>query len=158
MRSNDIFARMTPKRAEAFLAELRRDAPPIAQLALAAAAGAFKLRPVFIRKQPRAKQAEWMRKALARGTMATTAEEILAQYFLEHRRTLLVEWLDQLGLEHEEGVLTGDTPECPSEETLRKAVDEFRSDQDSEQRELLLQAFAAQSAIDWAPLEKLIEV
>ena len=66
MRSHEIFARMTPLQAEAFLTELSQDAPDVSQMALAAAAGAFKLRPAFLKRQPKAKQAEWMRKALAR--------------------------------------------------------------------------------------------
>ncbi len=159
MRANEVFARMTPEQAEAFLGELRGEAPAVAQLALAAAAGAFKLRPVYLRKQPRARQAEWMRKALGRGTMADAAEEILAQYFLEHRGELLGSWLDQLGLEHTDGVLDGDAPECPADEALRKAVDEFRAaaGEDAATRELLMRAFAAQSAIDWPALEALLE-
>src|SRR5499426_766639 len=113
MRSHEVFARMTPARAEAFLAELRREAPPVSQMALAAAAGAFKLRPAFLKRQSPVKQAEWVRKALGRGTMAAVAEEILAEYFLGHHKALLVEWLDAVGLEHEDGVLKTSAPPAP---------------------------------------------
>ncbi len=84
------------------------------------------------------------------------AEEILATYFLECRKELLTEWLDQLGLEHEEGVLADSNPECPDEDKLGKAVETYRGQDDDPDRELLLRAFASQSAIDWPALDALI--
>jgi hypothetical protein len=156
MRSNEVFARMSPAQAEAFLANLRQEAPSVQQMALGVAANAFRLRMEFLRRQPRARQAEWMRKALARTSMAAAAEEILAAYFLGHHKALLVEWLDALGVKHEDGVLAGAAPPCPEPEVLRKAVEAFRSGSDPERRSLLMAAFAAQSAIDWPALEALL--
>lgn len=156
MRSHEVFARMTPARAEAFLMELKREAAPVSQMALAAAAGAFKLRPEFLKRQSPAKQADWMRKALARGAMSAVAEEILAEYFLSHRKELLLEWLDAVGLEHEDGVLKTSAPPAPDSGSLRKAFEAFCSGENPERRRLLLEAFAAQSAIDWPELESLL--
>jgi hypothetical protein len=147
---------MTPGEAEAFLTELRQEAPGVSQMALAAAAGAFKLRPAFLKRQSPAKQADWMRKALGRGTMASVAEEILAEYFLGHRKSLLIEWLDAIGLEHEEGVLKDSAPAAPERARLEQAVEKFAGGETPERRRLLLSAFAAQSAIDWPDLEALI--
>ncbi len=153
MRSNEIFARMTPAEALGFLEEIREQAPDVARIALSAASQAFKLRPQFLRRQPRARQAEWMRKALGRAMMASAAEEVLAEYFLEHRNDLLTELLDALGVGHEEGRLTDANPECPKPETLDRVLKKFRAGQDSERRVLLLRAFAAQRSIDWPDLE-----
>ena len=147
---------MSAARAESFLTELRQEAPPVARMALAAAANAFKLRPQYLKKQPRAKQAEWMRKALARSTMVTTAEQILAEYFLDHQKDLLVEWLDCAGIAHQDGVLEEATPECPEPAKLRAAVKQFLGGENPERRGLLLAAFAAQSAVSWPDLEELL--
>ena len=38
MRSNQVFARMTPEQSQRFLAEMKQEAPEVAQLALGAAA------------------------------------------------------------------------------------------------------------------------
>ncbi len=157
MRSNEIFAQMTPEQALGFLEELKQEAPTIAQIALSAAAQAFKLRPQFLRKQSRARQAEWMRRALDRTLMASTAEEVLAEYFLEHRNELLTELLDALGVEHEEGRLKGADPECPKPAALDKVLTKFRDGAHPERRELLLRAFAAQSSIDWPELESRVQ-
>lgn len=156
MRSNDVFGRMSAEQAQQFLADARETAPEVASLALGAAAQAFRLRPQFIKKQPRTKQADWVRRALARSASAQLAEEILAAYFLDHHDALLVELLDALEVPHEEGRLMNENPVCPAPAALEKAVAAFRGGDAPERRELLLLAFAAQSAIDWPDLEKLL--
>ena len=157
MRSNQIFSRMSKEQAAAFLDDLKQEARPVANLALNAACQAFKLRPEFLRRQPKAKQAEWMRKALGRTVAAALAEELLATYFLEHQKALLVELLDALGVPHEEGQLESPEPECPPEDKLREVVAVFRKGEHPRRREILLQAFAAQSGVDWPPLETLLD-
>jgi len=157
MRSNEIFSRMSPEEALAFLDEAHREAPRVEEIALSAAAGAFRLRPVFLRRQPRKRQAEWMRQALARKALAGVAEEVLAEYFLEYHNDLLSEWLDALGLEHEKGALKTEAPACPKPADLAKLVAEFRKGKDPDRRELLLRAFAAQTAIEWPDLEALLD-
>jgi hypothetical protein len=157
MRSNEIFSRMSPDDALAFLDEVHREAPRVEEIALSAAAGAFRLRPVFLRRQPRKRQAEWMRQALARNAFAAVAEEVLAEYFLEYHNDLLGEWLDALGLEHEKGILKTDAPACPKPADLAKLIDEFRKGKEPARRELLMRAFAAQGAIDWPDLEALLQ-
>jgi hypothetical protein len=156
MRSNEIFSQMTPDAALAFLDEVHREAPRVEEIALSAAASAFRLRPVFLRKQPRKRQSEWMRQALSRNAFAAVAEEVLAEYFLEYHADLLGELLDSFGLEHEKGVLKGDTAVCPDKTKLEAAVAKFRSGENAARRELLLRAFAAQTAIDWPDLESLL--
>ncbi|MBW2279439.1 MAG: hypothetical protein JRG76_06775 [Deltaproteobacteria bacterium] len=157
MRSNQVFARMSAEESAAFLERLKDEAPAVARLALGAAADAFKLRPTFLKKQPRTRQAEWMRRALGRNIGAAIAEEVLATYFMDHRSELLVELLDTLEVEHEEGTLK-DKPDCPEKKKLQAAVEKFRQGEDPETRELLLMAFTAQSSIDWPPLDELLGV
>jgi len=53
-------------------------------------------------------------------------------------------------------VLKGDTPVCPEKPALQAAVAKFRQGAEPARRELLLRAFAAQSAIDWPDLEALL--
>ena len=156
MRSNEIFSQMSPDAALAFLDEIHREAPRVEEIALSAAAGAFRLRPVFLRRQPRKRQSEWMRQALSRSAFAAVAEEVLAEYFLEYHGELLGELLDAFGLEHEKGVLKGDATEAPDKTKLEATVAKFRSGENAARRELLLRAFAAQSAIDWPDLEALL--
>jgi hypothetical protein len=153
MRSNEVFSRMSPAQASAFLEEVKREAKPVAQLALGATAQAFRLRPEFLRRQPKQRQADWMRRALGRTIGAPIAEELLATYFLEHHLELLKEWLTLVGVEHEEGQIKSEKLEPPAPGAVRDAVAKFRKSDQPERRELLLAAFAAQAAVNWPELE-----
>ena len=155
MRSHQIFAGMSPEHSHTFLRALSEEQPGLFAQALAAASAALKSRPVYLTRQPFEKQADAVRRALSRVAASPVAEEILAAYFLECRKELLAEWLDALGIEHEEGVLKED-PTPPDPATLEKAVATFRAAGDEPDRELLLRAFAAQSAVEWPKLEDLI--
>jgi hypothetical protein len=151
---------MKPERARVFLDALQEQAPIAWAQAIGLTAGAIKARPVFVQKQPPDRRAELIRKALSRVASAPVAEELLAVYFLECRNELLVEWLDAIGIEHDKGTLTGE-PSEPEAETLQSAVEAFRKagrdESDGADRELLLRAFAAQIAIDWPNLDRLLD-
>lgn len=157
MRPHEIFAAMSPERAEAVLGRLSEQSPAMFAEAVQAAATALKSRPQYLMKQPFAKRAAAVRRTLARVAASAVAEEILAVYFLECRKEILIEWLELIGLEHEEGMLKENRPESPPEAELSKHVETFRSKEDEPDRELLLQAFAAQGSIDWPALQALIQ-
>jgi hypothetical protein len=156
MRPYQVFAGMTTEGAEHFFRGLAEKSPAAFAQAVAAASAALKSRPAYLMKQPFEKRAAAVRRALSRVSANPVAEEMLALYFLECRRPLLIEWLDQVGVEHDEGTLKEDAPDAPEESTLRAAVGSFRQKDDDPDRELLLQAFAAQSSIQWAALDALL--
>jgi hypothetical protein len=156
VKAYQVFARMPPERAQALLEALREGAPAVHAQALAAASAFLRARPQFVQKQRPERRAQLVRQALSRVATSIVAEEVLAAYFLHVKKALLVEWLDALGLEHEEGALKADAPPEPERGLLEKAVSAFRKPDDAADRELLLQAFAAQSAIAWPTLESLI--
>ena len=156
MRSFQVFAAMTPERATELVASLKEKSPGMFAQALAAAAAAMRARPVYIARQPMEKQAAAIRRALARVSASPVAEELLAVYFLECRKELLIEWLDAVGIEHDEGSLKDDEPKQPSKKKLGDATKSFRETDDDPDRELLLAAFAAQSAIEWPALDVLV--
>ena len=156
MRAYQVFADMSAEQATAMMAVLEKEAPAFYAQALAAAGAAMKARPVYLLRQPPEKRAQAVRRALATVRANDVAEELLATYVLDCRAELLGEWLDALGLEHEDGVLKEDDPTCPAPDALGQAVEGFRKEEDAGDRELLLRAFAAQRAIDWPDLEALV--
>ncbi len=157
MRSNEVFAKMSAEDAAAWFEELRDELPAAAQIARGAASEAFKLRRQYLQRQPRAKQAEWVRRALARPGNASAAEEVLASYFLEVHEDLVKELLDLFEIKHEDGRLEEADPAQPAKQQLITALEKFRSGEEGGLRELLLCAFAAQSSIDWPDLEELLD-
>ena len=156
MRAYQVFAGMKPDHAEGLFRTLSKESPDMFTNAVAAASTAMKSRPAYLLKQPFEKRVQAVRRAMSRVSANAIAEEILAVYFLECRKPLLVEWLDGLGLEHEDGALKDDEPVEPDETKLREAVTAFRGVDEDPDRDLLLRAFAAQSAIDWPVLDKVI--
>ena len=157
MKAYQVFARITPEHAHALLEGLRKEAPAVYTQALGAASVWLRARPQFVMKQSPEKRAQFVRRALSRVATNLIAEEVLAAYFLQVKKPLLVEWLDAIGLEHEDGSLTAEAPPEPERGALEKAVARFRKADDDPDRALLLQAFAAQSAIDWPALEALLD-
>jgi hypothetical protein len=159
VKAYQVFARMSEGRTHALLEGLRQGAPAVYTQALAAASAWLRARPQFVVKQTPERRAKLVRQALARFSTSLVAEEVLAAYFLQVKKPLLVEWLDAIGLAHEDGALTADAPPQPERTALEKAVAAYRATpDDAEDRALLLEAFAAQSAIDWPALEELIGV
>ena len=157
MRSYQIFSAMSPDRAATIMSGLSENAPQMFKQALFAASASMNARPSYLHRQPFEKQVGAVRRALSRVAANGVAEEILAVYFLECRKELLVEWLDLLGITHEDGILEADSPDAPKKAELQKARDSFCGVDDDADRPLLLSAFAAQSAIDWPDLEALLE-
>jgi hypothetical protein len=157
MKPNQIFAAMTPERCEQILDAISKESPETSKQIVAAAAVTLKFRPHYLLKQPPAKRAVSVRRALARLQSNQLAEELLAVFFLKCRLELLTEWLDLLGLKHEEGILQDDVIEAPDASELEKHVSTFRGDGSEPDRELLLQTFSAQAAIDWPALDALVE-
>jgi hypothetical protein len=151
---------MSSEEAVRVFDEIAKQAPGVHAQSMALAGAALNARPQFILKQKPAQRAETIRKVMARVRSNDLAEEALATYFIDCRRELLVAWLDLLGLEHEEGILSDNRPKAPETPIIREAVEKFRAGDEGEpsDRELLLRAFAAQTAIDWSDLETAIGV
>lgn len=156
MRSFQVFAAMSPERAQAFFGRIKKEAPAYFTQSLQAASVALKSRPAFLAKQPFDKQVNMVRRALSRVASNPVADDTLAVYFLEVRKDLLLEWLDTAKIEHDDGTLQQDSPAQPDGQALRDAVEKFRGVDGDEDRELLLQAFAAQDAIEWPVLDELV--
>jgi len=156
MRPYQIFAAMESEATQSFFNGLAEGSPVMYAQLVHAAAAAMKSRPAYVKKLSADKKANAMRRALARVGADPLAEEMLAVYFLECRKELLAEWLDGLGIEHEDGSLKADAPAQPDEAKLTEFVASFRQGDGAADRELLLRAFNAQSAIDWPTLEALL--
>src|SRR4026209_1061481 len=122
MRSYQVFAAMQPEEAERMLRVLSKGSPGMFRQMVDAAAVSIKARPVFLRNQAFELRAKTIRRALARVRTNLVADELLAIYFLECRKPLLLEWLDLIGLAHEQGTLKDDRPPPPAEAQLPAAV------------------------------------
>lgn len=156
MRPHQIIGAMSPEDFAKLMGAIEAESPEAVQSTTVAAAQVLKFRPKFLLKQPPAKRLNSVKGALSRVTAASLAEELLAVYVLKCRLPLLTEWLDLLGLEHEDGILTQDEIPVPDADELKAKVETFRGGDDPSERELLLRVFNAQTAIDWPALDELL--
>jgi hypothetical protein len=147
---------MTAEEGEALLREMRDEVRPLYKQIERVAAETLRLRPVFLGKQPFPKRCGMIRKAMALKINAEPASEILAAFFMERYADAVIELLDALGLEHDEGVLKDLSPKPPTKKKLKEAVTKFRGGESGPMRELLLRTFAAQTAIDWPDLDAMV--
>ena len=157
MRSYQVFAKLTPDQTVTMMKNLEEKAPAMFHQAVDAAAAAIKARPVYMRRQPFEKKAAAVRRTLSRVSANPVADEMLAIYFLECRKDLLLEWLDLIGLAHDDGSLEDAMPAQPAKAKLEKSVEEYRAKDGDAERDVLLRAFAAQAAVEWPELDALLE-
>ena len=75
MRSFQVFSTMSPEQATRMLGVLKEKTPGMYVQALVAASVAMKARPRFLQKQPVEKQAQAVRRAMARVTSDAAASE-----------------------------------------------------------------------------------
>ena len=94
------------------------------------AASTLRLRPVFLGRQPFDKRCSMIQKAMALKMNAETAAEVLAAYYMERHPESVVELLDALGVEHEEGALRDPSPGAPKDAKLKEIVETFRKEKD----------------------------
>lgn len=152
----DVFRTMTDEEVRAFVKDLRDNLKPLYKQLENVAAATLRLRPVYLGKQPFEKRCELIRKAMSLKVNADAAAEILPAFFMERYSKDVIELLDLLGVEHEDGVLKGDVPKVPTDAKLKTAVNKFRKGENPVMRELLLKTFASQSAVDWPALDALL--
>ncbi len=155
MRPHQIFGAMSQERCEQVMAKIAKEAPEVFRQTVTTAATTLKFRPQYLWKQPIPKRVASVRRVLARAGADSLAEELLAIYFLKCRLDLLTEWLDLMGLAHEDGMLTDDEIPSPDAAELDKKVEQLRAGND-EDCDLLLQVFAGQAAIDWPALDEIL--
>ena len=155
MRPHQIFAAMSQEKCERLMAKISQEAPEVFRQTITTAATTLKFRPQYLWKQPIQKRVASVRRVLARAGSDPLAEELLAMYFLKCRLELLIEWLDLMGLAHEDGILADDETPCPDAVELEKKVKAFRAGDDND-CDLLLQVFAGQAAIDWPALDEIL--
>src|SRR6516225_3802395 len=76
---------------------------PLYRATLSAVAEARKLRPVFLERQPRTQRHSAMLHTLARPTLEMVTANLIRGWLLKKYKAMLVDFLDALGIPHQEG-------------------------------------------------------
>ena len=105
LSSHEIIGFMSPSLGTEILTWAYEDEKPVYKATLKAVADARKVRTVFLQKQPRTERHVGMLDILARPRMELAASTLLRTWLLKGKKQLLVDFLNALGIEHEDGVV-----------------------------------------------------
>jgi len=123
---------------------------------LAAVAQARHVRPVFLERQPRPQCHAAVIATLARPALDAAAGGLIRVWLLKKQKALLVDFLNALGLKHEDGVVE-DLPEIVEDEKLKSAVATLLAKHPPEVVAVYLNAFNEMNEANWANLKTMLE-
>jgi hypothetical protein len=129
---------------------------PTYKATLGAIAQARHLRPVFFERQPRAQRHGAMILTLSRPALDTVAGGLIRVWLLKKHKAMLVDFLNTLGLQNNEGVVDN-LPEAMDDAKLKSAVETLLKKYPPEAVAVYLNAFNDMNGTNWANLKTILE-
>ena len=156
MTSHEILGFMSPALSQSLLEDLFTVNKQLYKTALAAAAGARKVRPQFLERQPRAERDKVIISVLGRPSMEEIAGNLLRGWLLKRHVGILCDFLDALGVAHKEGVVD-DLPDSVEDARLKDAVETLLAKHHHETVAVYLLTFNHMNQTRWANLDVLLQ-
>jgi hypothetical protein len=156
LTSHELLGFMSPTLALEILPYAHESDKPLYQAALSAVAEARKLRPAYFKRQPRAQQHEMMLATLARPSLELVTSNLIRSWLLKKHKQMLADFLDALGIPHEEGVVE-DLPPTMDDAKLHAAVDTLLAKHPPEAVAVYLHAFNEMNQTEWPNLKAMLE-
>jgi hypothetical protein len=156
LTSHELMGFMSPALALEIINYVYESDKPLYRTVLAAVAEARKLRPVFLERQPRADRHHTMHQTLARPSLDAVTGNLVRAWLLKKYKSMLCDFLDALGITHNEGVVE-DLPATIEDEKLRAAVETLLGKYPPEVVAVYLNAFHDMNEVDWPNLKALLE-
>ncbi len=153
---HELFGFMSPALAGEILLHAFEADKLLYRTTLTAVAEARKLRPVFLERQPREQRNASILAALTKPSMEPAAGNLIRSWLVKKQRGLLVDFLDALGLAHEEGVVE-ELPPSVDDTKLRAAVDGLLAKHSPEAVAVYLNAFNDMNGANWPNLKTMLE-
>jgi len=147
---------MSPALALDIITWVHESERPLYDSTLSAVAEARKLRPVYFQRQPRAQRHNAMLATLARPSMEMVTANVLRTWLLKKYKSMLMEFLDALGLEHKEGVVEN-LPPAMDDQKLQAAIEMILTKYPPEVVAVYLNAFNEMNEVEWPNLNKMLE-
>jgi hypothetical protein len=156
MTPNEIFASMSSQRALSIIGFFQEKEKPLYKATIESLAKQRKLRPVFIERKPKKERHDWILEALGRKINDALSAQLLQIWLVSQQSKLLCDFLDSLGISHDENGTVDTIPADPGSEALEKAVSTLLSNHDAETVAIYLNAFQALDENGWPTLEKML--
>jgi hypothetical protein len=157
MHASEIFARLSPTLASQVLTYLQESDKPAYRMAIQALAAQRKLRPIFVERKPRPERHAWMQAALGRPSGEQIAANFLQLWLMGAQSAMLCDFLDSLGIAHEENGAIDELPTCPQTPQLQAAVDALIAKHPPEAVAVYLHCFQAMDIAGWPALREILD-
>lgn len=154
---NEIFARMPAETAFQLLNFLGETEKPLYKATIDSLAKQRKLRPVFVERKPKNDRNAWLQSALGRKQNEGVAAHLLQIWLVGLHKQLLCDFLDALGISHDENGTIDNLPPSPPKEKLQEAVNTLFSKHEPSVVAVYLHAFQAFDENGWQPLEEILQ-
>lgn len=155
MTASEMFGEISPALSSRIVEEVHATDKDLYRVALAAAAQAKKVRPVFLERQPRADRYRSMAAALARPDLNMVAGNVISGWLVKNQQPLLIDFLTALHVPHQNGVVET-LPEKVDDKELLDAVEFLLGKYPPEIVGLYLRAFHDMNEANWPNLQKLL--
>jgi hypothetical protein len=153
---NEILAQMPAETAQQLFSYLLEKDKPLYKATIDSLAQQRKLRPVFIERKPRHERHTWMKEALGRKQNEGVAAHLLQIWLIGAHKQLLCDFLDTLGIAHDENGTIEELPPAPPKEALAAAVGKLLETHEPTVVAIYMHAFQALDNDGWSTLEELL--
>jgi hypothetical protein len=155
MTASELIGAISPSFAQRILDEVHATDKELYRVALAGAAQARKVRPVFLERQSKPERHRFMAAALGRTDMNMIAGNVISGWLVKNQQALLTDFLNALKIPHQNGVVE-DLPERVDDAELKKAVDLLLEKNAPEVVALYLHAFYSMNEANWPTLDAML--
>ena len=155
MTSTELFAAMSPALATDVIEFNHAEEKNVYRAALEAIAQSRKVRPVFLERMPREERLAHLIASLTRPQLGLAADTLLRCWLLRKHTTLLTDFLDTLGIPHEQGAVET-LPKTVEDAALKKAVDSLLAKHPREVVAVYLRCFNSMNVENWDNLDRML--
>ena len=156
LNSFELLGFISPDLSNRILSDSAQDNREVYEATLAGVAKLRRMRPQFIKSQPKIGRHKIIIDSLKRPAFEEVASQLLRGWLIKHQKDMLVQFLDSLEIEHENGVVE-DLPDNVSEDALDKSIQVLLGNHDREVVILYLHAFQNMNDAGWSSLKKTLE-
>ena len=158
MAPHEIFSQMTPAVASQIFGFLFEKEKPLYKATLDTLAKKRNLRPVFVERKPRVERFAWLKDSLSRAANEGVAAHLLQVWLVGTQAGMLCDFLDGLGIAHDENGTVEKLPGAPEKAPLAAAVETLLGKYDPAVVAVYLHTFQAlHEEGGWSTLGELLE-
>lgn len=155
-RTHEIFARIPAATAAQIFGHLSEAEKALTKATIDTLCKQRKLRPVFVERKPRTERYAWLQEALGRKQNEGIAAHLLQIWLVSTQSKLLCDFLDGLGIAHDEHGTIEQLPPAPEKAKLAEVITSLLANHEPAIVALYLHAFQATDDTGWSTLEELL--